>query len=170
MAGRGAGRGRRYEADKDGSGMSTWFSGAVVIDGSGRDPVRGQAVEVDGGWIVRVGGTPPAGAEVVECDGLTLTPGLIDAHVHLGLSSDIDASLRRELSVAELAADMFANCTRTLEAGFTTVRDVGGVDGGIASVVARGKVRGPRILQCGPIQCQTGGHGHFAAGWEPTAD
>ncbi|WP_371778217.1 metal-dependent hydrolase family protein [Streptosporangium subroseum] len=150
--------------------MSTWFSGAVVIDGSGRDPVRGQAVEVDEGRIVRVGGTPPAGAEVVECDGLTLTPGLIDAHVHLGLSSDIDASLRRELSVAELAADMFANCTRTLEAGFTTVRDVGGVDGGLASVVARGKVRGPRILQCGPIQCQTGGHGHFAADWEPTAD
>ncbi|MFD1495242.1 metal-dependent hydrolase family protein [Streptosporangium lutulentum] len=150
--------------------MSTWFSGAVVIDGSGSDPVRGQAVEVDEGRIVRVGGTPPAGAEVVECDGLTLTPGLIDAHVHLGLSSDINASLRRELSVAELAADMFANCAQTLEAGFTTVRDVGGIDGGLAAVVAQGKVRGPRILQCGPIQCQTGGHGYFAADWEPTAD
>ena len=69
------------------------------------------------------------------------------------LSSHIDASLRRELSVAELAADMFATRAQTLDAGFTRVRDTGGIDGGLASVAAAGKVPGPRVLQCGPVQC-----------------
>lgn len=146
-----------------------WIVGARVVDGSGREPVDGLAIHVMDGRIAQLGGAP-SGAETLQADGLTVTPGLIDAHVHLGLSSDIAPSLRRELSVAELAADMFNNCSDTLDAGFTTVRDVGGIDGGLARVVDTGKVRGPRILQSGPVQCQTGGHGHFAADWEPTAD
>ncbi|WP_413098167.1 amidohydrolase family protein [Streptomyces sp. Inha503] len=144
-----------------------WIVGARIVDGTGRDPVDGLAVHVEGGRIAGMG-SAPAGARTLDATGLVLTPGLIDAHVHFGLSSEIDPSLRRELSVAELAADMFANCGKTLDAGFTTVRDTGGIDAGLARVVASGKVRGPRILQCGPVQCQTGGHGHFAAGWEPT--
>ncbi len=108
---------------------------------------------------------------MLDCAGLTITPGLIDAHVHLGGSSDLAPSLRRQISVAELAADMFATCASTLDGGgFTTVRDCGGIDGGLAGVVASGKIPGPRIIQCGPIQCQTGGHGHLAAEWEPTSD
>lgn len=146
-----------------------WIVGARIIDGTGRDPVHGQAIHVEGDRIAALG-RPPAGARALDARGLTITPGLIDAHVHLGLSSDINPSLRRELSVAELAADMFDNCGRTLDAGFTTVRDTGGIDAGLARAVAGGKVRGPRILQCGPVQCQTGGHGHFAAEWEPTAN
>jgi imidazolonepropionase-like amidohydrolase len=146
-----------------------WLAGATVVDGSGRDPVADQAVLIEDGRITQVGG-PPAGADVLDCTGLTLVPGLIDAHVHFGLSSDLQASLGRVLSVAEIAADMFANCARTLDAGFTTVRDTGGIDAGLAQVVASGKVPGPRIIHCGPVLCQTGGHGHFAADWAPTAD
>ena len=144
-----------------------WLAGADVVDGSGNDPVADQPVLIEGSQIAAVGGTPPAGAEVIDCTGLTLTPGLIDAHVHEGLSSDIDDSMRHVLSVAELAADMFANCAQTLDAGFTTVRDVGGIDAGLANVVASGKIPGPRILHCGPLHCQTGGHGYLAADWEP---
>ncbi|MFE5326815.1 amidohydrolase family protein [Embleya sp. NPDC056575] len=146
-----------------------WIVGARIVDGTGRDPVHGPAIHVEGDRITALG-RPPAGARALDARGLTITPGLIDAHVHLGLSSDINPSLRWELSVAELAADMFDNCGRTLDAGFTTVRDTGGIDAGLARAVAGGKVRGPRILQCGPVQCQTGGHGHFAAEWEPTAN
>lgn len=146
-----------------------WIVGARVVDGRGRDPVDDVAIHVVDGRIAHLGDAP-AGAETLDAEGLTITPGLIDAHVHFGLSSDIEPSLRRELSVAELAADMFNHCGATLDAGFTTVRDTGGIDGGLARVVDKGKVRGPRILQCGPIQCQTGGHGHFAAEWESTAD
>jgi imidazolonepropionase-like amidohydrolase len=147
-----------------------WLTGATVVDGTGSDPQPDRAVLVEDGRIVELGGAPPAGADVLDCSGLTITPGLIDAHVHFGLSSPIEASLTRGLSVAELAADMFENCRQTLDAGFTTVRDTGGIDGGLAGVVAKGKVPGPRILQCGPVLCQTGGHGHMASEWEPTAD
>ncbi|MEV6877464.1 amidohydrolase family protein [Amycolatopsis sp. NPDC051128] len=56
----------------------------------------------------------------------------------------------------------------TLDAGFTTVRDTGGVDGGLVTTIAKGKVRGPRVLSCGPVQCQIGGHGYYGADWEPT--
>ncbi|MET0135945.1 MAG: amidohydrolase family protein [Kibdelosporangium sp.] len=145
-----------------------WLIGAMVVDGSGGDPVDRQPVLVEDGRIAQVGGKVPAGAKVLDCGGMTLVPGLIDAHVHLGLSSDITASMTRQLSVAELAADMFANCAQTLDAGFTTVRDVGGIDAGLAGVVASGKIPGPRILQCGPVLCQTGGHGYLAPEWEPS--
>ena len=145
-----------------------WLVGATVVDGSGRDPRSDQSVLVEDGRIAGLGGTPPAGAEVLDCTGLTLTPGLIDAHVHLGLSSNIDDSSRHVLSVADLAADIFANCAQTLDAGFTTVRDTGGIDGGLVGVAAAGKIPSPRILSCGPVQCQTGGHGYRAADWEPT--
>ncbi|MGH3275074.1 MAG: amidohydrolase family protein [Streptosporangiaceae bacterium] len=146
-----------------------WIVGGRLVDGTGAEPADGVAVHVEQGRITGIG-SAPAAAETLDATGLTLTPGLIDAHVHFGLSSDIGPSVRRDLSVAELAADMFNNCGQTLDAGFTTVRDTGGIDAGLARVVASGKVRGPRILQCGPIQCQTGGHGYIAAEWEPTAD
>ncbi|WP_223881293.1 metal-dependent hydrolase family protein [Nesterenkonia ebinurensis] len=146
-----------------------WIVGARIIDGTGSEPVDGLAIHVVNGQIAHLGEAPHS-AELVNAEGLTITPGLIDAHVHFGLSSDIGPSLRHDISVAELAADMFKNCSDTLDAGFTTVRDTGGIDGGLARAVASGKVRGPRILQCGPVQCQTGGHGHTAADWEPTAN
>ncbi|WP_327586919.1 amidohydrolase family protein [Nonomuraea sp. NBC_00507] len=143
--------------------------GARLVDGLGGEPVVDMSIHVADGRVAGLG-PPPRGVEMIDCTGLTITPGLIDAHVHLGLSSDIGATFHQELSVAELAADMFGNCAHTLDAGFTTVRDTGGVDAGLARVVAAGKVPGPRILQCGPLLCQTGGHGHLGAAWEPSAD
>src|SRR4051794_41877134 len=88
-----------------------------------------------------------------------MTPGLIDAHVHLGLPSPIQPQFSFRISAAELAADIFATAGATLDAGFTTVRDTGGIDGGVVTTIAKGKVRGPRVLSCGPVQCQTGGGG-----------
>lgn len=146
-----------------------WITGARVVDGTGAEPVEGVSIHVVDGRIAHLG-APPQGAESLDAEGLTITPGLIDAHAHFGIASDIGPSLRHDLSVAELAADMFNTAGEALDAGFTTVRDTGGIDAGLAGVVASGKVRGPRILQCGPIQCQTGGHGHLAAEWEPTLD
>ena len=145
-----------------------WLTGASIVDGTGRDPVTGQDLHLVEGLVAGIG-SAPAHASTIDVTGCTLTPGLIDAHVHLGVASPISALVSHQLSVAEIAADIFNNATQTLEAGFTTVRDTGGIDGGVARAVARGKVRGPRVLQCGPIQCQTGGHGHLANTWEPTA-
>lgn len=146
----------------------SWLHGATVITGTGDDPAPA-GILIEDGRIARIGGSAPRDAEVIDCTGLTVTPGLIDAHVHLGMSSPIEPSINYGMSVAEIAADIFANCAQTLNAGFTTVRDAGGIDAGLVRAVTSGKISGPRILQCGPIHCQTGGHGHFAPDWEPTA-
>lgn len=146
---------------------SLWLHGATLITATGREP-EAAGLLVQDGRIAQIGGTAPRQAEVVDCTGLTVTPGLIDAHVHMGLASELEASIGYGMAVAEIAADMFANCAQTLRSGFTTVRDCGGIDAGLAGVVTSGKVAGPRIVQCGPIQCQTGGHGHYAPEWEPT--
>lgn len=143
-----------------------WFAGGIIADGSGVEPSPAD-VCVEDGVITRIG-TAPAHATTVDLDGMLLTPGLIDAHVHLGLSSPIRAQFGFQLSAAEIAADIFTTASRTLDAGFTTVRDTGGIDGGVVDVIAKGKVRGPRVLSCGPVQCQTGGHGYYGAAWEPT--
>ncbi|WP_222871662.1 metal-dependent hydrolase family protein [Nonomuraea sp. PA05] len=145
---------------------SLWLHGGTLVTATGSDPEQA-GILLEAGRISRIGGAPPRGAEVVDCTGLTLTPGLIDAHVHLGMASPILDSVGYDMSVAEIAADMFANCARTLRTGFTTVRDCGGIDAGLVGVVASGKIPGPRIVQCGPIHCQTGGHGHYASEWEP---
>lgn len=145
-----------------------WLVGARIVDGTGRDPVDGLDIRVDDGRIAEIGHAPTS-ADVIDLGGCTLTPGLIDAHVHFGIASAISDLVSHRLSAAEIAADMFANAAQTLDAGFTTVRDTGGIDGGLPRAIAGGKLRGPRILQCGPIQCQTGGHGYLANEWEPTA-
>jgi imidazolonepropionase-like amidohydrolase len=148
-------------------GAGLWLEGGTLADGTGADPVEHTGVLVLGDRIAQVGGARPRGARVIDCTGLVLTPGLIDAHVHLACSP-FEPSLRYDVSVAEMAADMFVNCKQTLEAGFTTVRDTGGVDRGLADVVSSGKIPGPRILQCGPVHSQTGGGGQMGAEWEPT--
>ncbi|MEU7003593.1 amidohydrolase family protein [Nonomuraea sp. NPDC046570] len=146
---------------------SLWLHGATLITATGRDP-EAAGLLIEAGRIAQIGGSAPPDAEVVDCTGLTVTPGLIDAHVHMGLASRLEASVGYGMSVAEIAADMFSNCAQTLRTGFTTVRDCGGIDAGLARVVASGKVAGPRIVQCGPIHCQTGGHGQYASEWEPS--
>lgn len=144
----------------------TWLVGGIVADGSGADPVAADVCVRDG--VITAIGRAPSGAAAVDLGGMVLTPGLIDAHVHLGLSSPIRAQFGFRLPAAELAADIFAAAGHALDAGFTTVRDTGGIDGGVVGVIAKGKVRGPRVLSCGPVQCQTGGHGYYGAAWEPT--
>ena len=147
--------------------MSTLLAGATVIDGRGGDPVDA-AVLMDGDRITEVGSRARASdADVVDLSGLTLMPGLIDAHVHLGHSSDMRAMYNGELSVAERAADIFRNLRQTLDAGFTTVRDCGGIDLGVIRTVSRGLVPGPRIWGSASPLAQCGGHGHIVSPFEP---
>ena len=105
----------------------------------------------------RIDATGAAGrdTETVDVSGLTLLPGLIDAHSHFGLVNEFDPGVAPAIT----AARIFRNCELALDAGFTTVRDTGGIDGGVATAVAKGFIRGPRILPSGPILSQTAGHG-----------
>src|SRR5690242_20079749 len=118
-----------------------WLVGARLVDGTGRDPVDGVDIHVEDGRITALA-SAPAGATTLDLSGFTITPGLIDAHVHLGIASTINDHISHQLSVAEIAADMFNNAGQTLDAGFTTVRDTGGIDGGLPKAIALGKVRG----------------------------
>ena len=139
--------------------MKLILRGAVLIDGTGADPRDNTAVVVEGNRIVALDDQTPSRSsddQVVDLNGLTLLPGLIDAHVHLGFVSFSQAALP---PAAVLAAQIFRNCELALVAGFTTVRDMGAIDGGLVQAVDGGLVRGPRILPSGPWLVQTGGHG-----------
>jgi len=141
----------------------TILSNARLIDGTGAGPLEHAIVRIEAGRISEVGradGTPPPGA--IDLGGRTLLPGLIDAHAHV--SSDTLRSpgfgppppLHGELPRPRaLGYFILAKAARAmLDAGVTTVRDVGSYDDeGIAlrEAVRLGIVEGPRILCCGRI-------------------
>ena len=104
-----------------------------------------------------------ARADDVELTG-TVTPGLIDAHVHLLLDASADpvANLQT-LSLTERVLMAQRHMQRQLNAGVTTVRDLGGPDNiavDLGQAVAAGTLTGPRILSSGRNLTMTGGHGH----------
>ena len=133
--------------------------GLHLVDGTGADPIPEAAIEIEGDRIAWVGKRAPFGPEV-DLSGLTVLPGLIDAHSHLGLVDLKDLQAERS-SLAVLAARIFEVCSLALDSGFTTVRDAGGVDGGLVKAVELGHVRGPRIFPSGALLCQSAGHGDF---------
>jgi imidazolonepropionase-like amidohydrolase len=128
---------------------------ARLFDGKSAVLSPNGVVLVRGTKIVAVGTdlAIPAGAEVIDLGDATLSPGFIDAHTHLtGESTDdwkqgfVD-QFRREL--AEKAIESTVHARKVLEAGFTTVRDVGSedlLDVGLRNAIARGLVPGPRML------------------------
>jgi len=145
--------------------MTMLLTGATIIDGVADDPRDGHAVLVEENRITavdRIRNTPPD-ADVIDLSGLTLLPGLLDAHVHIGHSSEMRAVLNNEVSVAERAADIFRTLRQTLDAGFTAVRDCGGIDHGVLRTVGRGLVPGPRIWASASPLVQCGGHGHLGS-------
>lgn len=142
--------------------MALVFENATLVDGTGRDPRSAMQVVVEDGRIQKIGGTGaatvPRGARVIDCRGRTLMPGLLDAHVHLALI-DLDPTREVSLPPAVLAMRIAREIESTLDAGFTTVRDAGGLDWGFKEAVRLGLIRGPRLLISGPFISQTGGHG-----------
>src|SRR6202023_3731644 len=118
-----------------------------------RAVVQPALVVVDGKRISRVGGAPPAGAQVIDLGDVTLLPGLIDAHTHLTFEAGpswyrdtMDILLRWPAEQAQYAAEY---ARRTLDAGFTTVRDLGSfefLDLGLRNAIDSGAVPGPRMI------------------------
>ena len=144
------------------------LTGAALIDGTGADPVRGRAVAIEEGRIVRVGDeTSLPRGERIDLAGCTLLPGLINCHVHLCLGAEGDpvTPMRAEpLALTAIRAALRAR--ETVEAGVTTVRDLGGreyAEMAVKRAVDEGLIPGPRILAAGKPICMTGGHGHWVA-------
>ena len=139
-----------------------------LIDGRGSTRDR-MTVLIQGGRIAAVGPdreiSVPRGAETLDVRGMAVLPGLIDCHVHLCLSAEADVvrTIEQEApALTTLKASQFAR--QTVEAGFTTVRDVGCRDHSIFALkqaIADGLLPGPRIVAAGLAICMTGGHARF---------
>ena len=140
--------------------------GASLIDGTGAEPVRGRAVVVEGDRITQVvdEARAPRGRRI-DLAGCTLLPGLINCHVHLCFGGEPDPiSAVRDEPPGLTALKVLRRAQDTLEAGVTTVRDLGGrdyVELAVRRAIAEGLYPGPRILGAGRPVCMTGGHGHF---------
>lgn len=135
------------------------ITNATVCDVANETLVPDRYVLVTDGRIEAVGGAElaPDGVAVLDAGGRTIVPGLVDAHVHTtAATADLGAMI--EWSPNYVAAKTMRILDGMLERGFTTVRDVGGADYGLAAAVDEGLVRGPRIVFGGKALSQTGGH------------
>lgn len=138
------------------------FKNARLFNGYDDECPQRMQVLVEDGLIREVveGPIDPAGARIIDVHGLTLMPGLIDAHVH-ACASDLNVNRLREQSEAYRTAHAVRMLGHALDCGFTTVRDVGGADFGIAQAISDGLIRAPRFFYVGKMLSMTGGHGDW---------
>lgn len=135
------------------------FENATLFDGLSADTPDGMSVLVENNRIREVSDRPirSAQAQRIDCSGKTLMPGLIDNHVHVyGESLKIQPPEPPITYRAQYAQKFLRHI---LSCGFTTVRDVGGGDHGMAMALRDGFLDGPRFFYGGVFLTQTGGHG-----------
>lgn len=137
------------------------FEHARLLDCTGADPRPDMSVQVENGRILRISGSGgfaiASGTRVIDCGGRTLMPGLLDAHVHLA-AVDVDMTANDRQPAPVVALRIAAEIEATLQAGFTTVRDAGGLPWGYKEAVRLGLIDGPDLLISGAFISQTGGH------------
>jgi imidazolonepropionase-like amidohydrolase len=147
--------------------VPTYVSNVTLFDG--RTVKERAGVLAEDGRVAWVGAHARAtrsarAADQIDGRGKTLTPGLIDCHVHLCFdgSADFAGEAREMTSDAAATVKAVHNAARTLDHGVTTVRDLGGRGDSVIQVargVERGLLAGPRILAAGRMLTITGGHG-----------
>jgi imidazolonepropionase-like amidohydrolase len=145
---------------------------ARIFDATTDNVASNGVVVIEGSRIVAAGSNVaiPANAEVIDLGDATLLPGFIDAHVHLTEESgenwygDFFEGMMRQPAEQALLASTYAR--KTIEAGFTTVRNVGAsdyVDIGLRNAINNGWIVGPRMLTAVHAIGATGGHGDSPA-------
>jgi imidazolonepropionase-like amidohydrolase len=150
----------------------------TLIDGTGKPPVKKSVVVIEGSRITAVGKEGeiqiPSDAQIIDAAGKTVMPGLMDLHVHLGI---VEGASTPETLLALFKASPFLlllyavkHAREVLEAGFTTVRDLGmpsvmSADAewaarpmvALRKAIEQGLVPGPRLVVAGPF-CMSAGH------------
>ena len=154
--------------------MVTIYQHGFLIDGLADSALDDGLVVYEGTKILYAGPYRPEiaakypDAQLNDCQGKTIMPGLIDAHVHLtmyGKGSSVhdflvDSATYTALKAAEMAK-------RDLRAGFTTIRSLGdkaSADFAVKRAINEGLIEGPRVLSSGKCISITGGHGDFVPG------
>jgi imidazolonepropionase-like amidohydrolase len=144
-----------------------------LLDVTGGQTVEKQVIVIEGDKIKSVGpegASPvPVGAKVIDLGNAWVLPGLIDCHTHITMQmEDYYADTFRK-SPINYAVEAHVLARKTLEAGFTTCRDVGAgefIDVALKRAIESGKVVGPRLFVAGHILSVTGGHGDLS-GFSP---
>ncbi len=141
---------------------------ARIIDGKGQFVERGTVI-IRNSHIHSVGPSKtlsvPRGATRIDGRGLTVLPGLIDCHIHLSLGGEADVveAIEQETPTETLIKSSQL-ARQTIEAGVTTVRDVGSRDHSIfvlKQAIDKGLTKGPTIIGAGLAICMIGGHARF---------
>jgi len=156
-----------------------------LIDGTGGPVVNNAVVVVEGTKIKAVGKEGeveyPADYEVLDLGGKTVLPGMVEAHVHIGMNGEPAMEtimLKETLPMTTIKASVYAQ--KDLMAGFTTIRtmgDKGFLDVALKRAIDAGIIDGPRMRVSGQILSITGGHGDIAlppevtfTGWSAIVD
>ena len=142
------------------------FNDCRILD-TAAGSYREGSVRIDGERVVEIGERPlqAGNGRVIDGRGRVLMPGLIDAHVHVAITT-INLAAMAAKPASLIALESAEVLRRMLSRGFTTIRDAGGADYGLAEAVEQGLIDGPRIFYSGRVLSQTGGHGDF----RPRAD
>jgi imidazolonepropionase-like amidohydrolase len=144
----------------------TAIKAGKLIDTDAGTVLADEVILIRDGRVTAVGKglAIPAGARVIDLSVMTVLPGLIDCHTHLtDTATEVDPLDELKTTAAEKAFESIPNARNTLEAGFTTVRDVGTyrafVDLALRDAINRGDVEGPRMYAVGAYVTIAGGAG-----------
>ena len=140
--------------------MTLAITNGTLIDGRGSEPQTGMTILIEGERISALGDQVniPRDATVIDAEGGSILPGLIDTHVHFML--EYPDVLRYLLTPPSLRLfQAIPRMKATLEAGVTTIREAGGSPAGLKMAVERGVIAGPRMQVAITLISQTGGHG-----------
>jgi imidazolonepropionase-like amidohydrolase len=157
--------------------MHTVLKGATIIDGRHADPLKSAVLIFKRTKIVAVGTESkviiPQDSILYDLSGHFVIPGLIDCHIHMDLHGMAD-TFQENLVEDKLRAIRSAQeMAQTLRAGYTTVRNLGsvnGIDFAVRQAIADGWVKGPRILTSGKIICMTCSGTEYFSGMYRVAD
>ncbi len=143
---------------------SVLIKNANVFDGVNEKLIEGTDILIENNLVKQIGNglKAPKGSEIIDAEGRTVIPGLIDVHWHTTYAyTPATVLMMNQGDMVEVGVRSMTGAKETLMRGFTTVRDPGGNPFTIKKLIDAGEYPGHRILPSGPFMSQTSGHADF---------